>query len=309
MTQRILDFSQNPVRLRMRMKQLVIQSEGLASTTIPFEDVAVIVVSHPQVTFSQACIAELANNGGVLIACNDKSLPVGMFVPFFGHHQPSRRIHLQINTPRPFFKRAWQQIVQAKIEAQSKLLQALFKDDGGLSNLISQVKSGDPANVEARAARRYWNRLFNGFDFKRSPEGDDPINRRLNFGYGVLRGIVARAICAAGFHPAIGLHHHNQYNPYCLADDLMEPFRPLVDQAVYQIAAEKKTALSSPLTPENKKILIEPLLGRLSIHGESRTIFDCVTKLVCSLVQFFQKEIKSLDLPEALVSIQEEKPF
>ncbi|MGL6194817.1 MAG: type II CRISPR-associated endonuclease Cas1, partial [Thermoguttaceae bacterium] len=188
--------------------------------TIPMEDIAVIIVSHPQVTFSQACLSSIAENGGVLIACNEKSLPVGMFVPLSGHHQPSRRIQIQINASLPLKKRAWQQIVCAKVAAQAALLQQLFGDDFGLQKLIPRVRSGDPANIEARAARRYWGKLFSEVSFRRLPDGDDPINAYLNFGYGVLRGIVARAVCATGFNPTIGLHHCNQYNAYCLADDL-----------------------------------------------------------------------------------------
>ena len=159
------------------------------------------------------------------------------------------------------------------------------------------VKSGDTSNVEARAARRYWQRLFDGFSFKRNQDGEDPINLRLNFGYGVLRGIIARAICATGFHPSIGLHHHNQYNSYCLADDLMEPFRPIVDQVVYS-CVKQGTIADSALSSDNKAELIQPLLGRFSIDGELRTLFDCATKLTSSLVQFLSKEIKTLEFPE-----------
>ncbi|MDR2117822.1 MAG: type II CRISPR-associated endonuclease Cas1 [Planctomycetaceae bacterium] len=307
MAHRILDFSQNPLRLRTRLKQLVVQPENEPPQTIPLEDIAVLIVSHPQVSFSQAVLEGIAENGAVLIACNRKSLPIGMFVPLAGHHQPSRRISLQISTSTPLIKRAWQQIVRAKIVAQSKLLDSLFGFDKGLLRLSQRVRSGDPDNVEAMAARRYWSQLFAGFDFKRKPEGDDDINIRLNFGYGVLRGIVARAICASGFHPAIGLHHHNQYNAYCLADDLMEPFRPLVDRVVRSQFLE--TGHVGGLTPELKSELIEPLLGRFLLNGELRTLFEVVTNMAASLVQFFSKERKELLIPDSFESISEEKPF
>jgi len=308
MSHQILDFSQNALRLRTRLKQLVIQSDDLPQTTIPLEDIAVVLVSHPQVTFSQAILEGLAENGAVLIACNRKSLPVGMFFPIAGHHQPARRIQLQISAPLPLQKKAWRQIVQAKIAAQAQLLHNCFENDYGLEKLIPMVRSGDVSNVEARAARRYWQKLFDGFSFKRNPDGEDPINLRLNFGYGVLRGIIARAICATGFHPSIGLHHHNQYNSYCLADDLMEPFRPLVDQVVYS-CVQQDTLKDSPLNPDDKAELIQPLLGRFSIGGELRTLFDCAAKLAGSLVQFFSKEIKALDFPQKMTFFQEEKPY
>jgi CRISPR-associated protein Cas1 len=307
MAHRILDFSQNPLRLRTRLKQLVVQPENEPVQTIPLEDIAVLIVSHPQVSFSQAVLEGIAENGAVLIACNKKSLPVGMFVPLAGHHQPSRRISLQIGTAVPLVKRAWQQIVRAKIAAQSKLLDSLFGFDKGLFRLSQKVRSGDPNNLEAMAARRYWSQLFDGFGFRRKPEGDDDINIRLNFGYGVLRGIVARAICASGFHPAIGLHHHNQYNAYCLADDLMEPFRPLVDRVVRLQFLE--TGHVGALTPELKSELIEPLLGRFLLNGELLTLFEVATHMVASLVQFFAKERKELLIPDSFESISEKKPF
>lgn len=308
MSQQILDFSQNSFRLRTRLKQLVIQSDDKPTATIPLEDIAIVLVSHPQVTFSQATLEGLAENGAVLIACNRKSLPVGMFFPLSGHHQPAKRIQLQIKAPLPLQKRAWQQVVQTKIAAQGQLLHSHFGDDSGLGALSSQVRSGDPNNIEARAARRYWQKLFGGFSFKRNPDGEDPINLRLNFGYGVLRGIIARAVCATGFHPAIGLHHHNQYNAYCLADDLMEPFRPLVDQVVYSLIQQEMFCDSS-LTPNDKEELIKPLLGKFSINDELRTIFDCATKLATSLVQFFSRDVKSLEFPSAISFFREKMPF
>ena len=308
MSHRILDFSKSALRLRTRLKQLVIQSEESPPATIPLEDIAVVLVSHPQITFSQGILEGLAEHGAVLISCNRKSLPVGMYLPLAGHHQPARRIQLQISAPVPLQKQAWKQVVQAKIAAQSELLRRCFGDDYGVEGLIPLIKSGDTANVEARAARRYWQRLFDGFSFHRNPDGDDPINLRLNYGYGVLRGIIARAICATGFHPAIGLHHHNQYNPYCLADDLMEPFRPLVDQVVYGWTKRSKSN-DQTLSSEDKAALIEPLLGRFSLGGELRTLFDCASKAAVSLVQFLSKETKTLDFPSKLIFVEKEKPF
>lgn len=307
MPDQILDFSRNPVRLRSRFHQLVVDAENGPSTSIPFEDVAVVLVSHPQVTFSQSVLDELIRNGGVLVACNRKSLPVGMLVPLAAHHQASHRIRQQAAVSVPRLKKAWQQIVKAKIRAQSHLLQSLSGDDRGLSLLAASVQSGDPKNIEAQAARRYWPKLFDGFHFKRRPEGEDPINIRLNFGYGVLRGIVARAICATGFHPSLGLHHHNMFNAYCLADDLMEPFRPLIDRIVRNQV--EKPVLEDSLTQESKEELIDPLLGRLRLGNELRTLFDVVSRLAASLVQFFAKKTEELELPVSIEVHEEEKPF
>ncbi|MGL6225117.1 MAG: type II CRISPR-associated endonuclease Cas1 [Thermoguttaceae bacterium] len=299
MPHQILDFSRNPARLRMRLRQLIIEPKDAPPQTVPFEDIAVLLISHPQVTLSQSVLENIAESGCVLIACNRKSLPVGMFLPLTGHHQPSRRIQLQINAPQPLLKRAWQQIIQAKISAQGTLLRQLFGTDVGLLGIAGRVKSGDTGNLEAQAARRYWKQLFAGYDFLRNPDGDDTINLRLNFGYGVLRGIVARAVCATGFNPTIGLHHHNQYNAYCLADDLMEPFRPLVDRVVRE---QLEKGGCHQLTPTVKEELIAPLLGRFLLDGEQRTLFDVVGHLAISLVHFFARETQSLAFPDCIGS-------
>lgn len=286
---------------------MVVEMESGPTVSVPFEEIAVVLVSHPQVTFSQCVLEELTLNGGVLIACDRKSLPVGMFVPLVSHHLSSRRLRLQADASAPRLKKAWQQIVRAKIRAQSHLLLSLFKEDHGLSLLAEKVKSGDPNNLEAQAAKRYWSKLFNGYHFRRKPEGDDPINVRLNFGYGVLRGIVARAICATGFHPSLGLHHHNMFNAYCLADDLMEPFRPLVDRTVRSLV--DVSPLEDSLSQDTKEALIAPLLGRMKLNGELRTLFDVVSRLSSSLVQFFAKERDDIELPPCIEIHEEEKPF
>jgi CRISPR-associated protein Cas1 len=308
---RILDFSQTPIRLRTRLKQLVVQPENAPHQTIPFEDIEVVLVAHPQITLSQAVLEEIAESGAVLIACNRKSLPIGMFVPLAAHHLPHQRLELQINAPLPQRKRIWRQIVKAKIKAQGQVLQSLFGTDYGLMKMSQNVKSDDHENLEAHAARKYWSKLFVNFEqdqkFRRNQDGEDSINLRLNYGYGVLRGIIARSICAVGLQPTIGLHHHNQYNAYCLADDLMEPFRPLVDKIVYEQVSQPN--VEPTLTPKTKAALIKPLLGRFLVNGELQTIFEAATHTSSSLVQVFAKERDNLLLPDSFEVVEEEKPF
>ena len=250
----------------------------------------------------------LAEHGAVMIACNRKSLPVGMFLPLNGHHLATKRLEIQVSASVPLQKRAWQQIIRAKIAAQALVLQTCFSNDFGLETMSREVKSGDPKNLEAQAAKRYWSKLFGHVNFRRLHDGDDPINVRLNFGYGVLRGIVARAICASGFNPSIGLHHHNQYDNYCLADDLMEPFRPIIDHVVYTMSLQGNFS-EEPLKPDDKSTLIAPLLGRFHIADDLCTLFECATRLVNSLVRFFSKEITTLEIPLRLMPVQDEKPF
>ncbi|MGL4593108.1 MAG: type II CRISPR-associated endonuclease Cas1 [Thermoguttaceae bacterium] len=296
MPNRILDFSQSPTRLRTRLKQLIIEPENDTKTTVPFDDIAVILLSHPQMTLSQSVLESSAEKGVVLIACNRKSLPVGMFLPISDHHLPVRRFLLQTSVSVPIKKQTWQQVVRAKIISQACVLEEFFGNDSGLRMMATRVRSGDAGNLESQAARKYWKLLFHGHNFSRKPDSDDAINIRLNFGYGVLRGIVARAICACGLHPVIGIQHHNKYNPYCLADDLMEPFRPLIDRAVWTQAQKKMT---SGLTQEVKSGIIEPLLQKYKLCGEVRSLFDIITHLAESLVHVFAKEWKELSLPES----------
>ncbi|GHT26434.1 CRISPR-associated endonuclease Cas1 [Planctomycetales bacterium] len=330
MNHRILDFSSAPYRLHTRHRQLVIESsiQGTSSIvkkqTVPLEDIAVLLVAHKQVSFTQSVMELLAENGGILVVCNSKSLPVGIYAPLVNHSLPCKKIKLQINAPEPVNKRAWQQIVKAKIQNQGLLLQKLHGKDFGLSALSKIVKSGDPHNVEARAAKRYWQKLFrhpeditdagagNETPFHRKSDGDDFTNLCLNYGYGVLRAVIARAVCATGFHPAIGIHHHNQYNGYCLADDLMEPFRPVVDEVVHNFINNSSVCQENclnELTPKVKREILEPLLGRFKVNGELETLFDASTQLAESLVNFFDKRCKKLRLPDSCEVYEEPKPF
>lgn len=195
-------------------------------------------------------------------------------------------------------KRVWKEIVCAKIRGQAQVLSELFGNADPLPNLVKEVKSGDPANVEAKAARFYWQKLFGNLEFSRDPENGDRINSALNYGYAVLRGITARAVCAAGLNPALGIFHHNKYDFYCLADDLMEPFRPVVDRSVYRLMEEN--ALSAELTSEIKRRLITEIDQRFIVNGMQETIFETASRLAVSLVEVFGGRRTELTLPERL---------
>jgi CRISPR-associated protein Cas1 len=311
MRDRILDFSQKPASLRVKYRQLVVKQDELLDTTIPLEDIAVVIVANSQVTFSQAVLEGLAENSGILIACDHKSLPVGMFVPLLGHHVQTKRFAAQAAASVPTRKRLWQQLVRAKVHAQAYSLEKICGKDHGLHLLAGRVKSGDPSNIEAQAARRYWAYLFGkektDKPFKRDPDGHDVTNACLNYGYGVLRAIVARSLCASGLHPSLGIHHHNQYNPYCLADDLMEPFRPTVDQAVYEYLSLDDA--KSELTTEVKAFLIGRITSRYHFADEQRTIFDVMSRISASLAQIYMGEQKTLDLPNFSIIIEKGEDY
>jgi len=295
MTNRILDFSEQPARLRVRLEQLVVDRPETPEVSVPLADLAVLLVAHPQVTYTQAVLAGLAEAGGAFVSCNRKNLPVGMLLPLVNHHAQAERFAAQANASLPLRKRLWQQLVRAKIRAQAETLQYVQGTDHGLLPLAEQVRSGDPQNVEAQAARRYWGRLFDHTRFRRNPDNQDQ-NLLLNYGYAVLRAIVARAICAAGLHPTLGLHHHNRYNPYCLADDLMEPFRPTVDRSVAEYVGDHDAIYG--VEREAKQKIIGDLTGRYLVQGEQRTLFDSAARLAASLVDAYFGVRDSLDLPE-----------
>jgi len=295
MTDRIIDISEQPARLSVRYDNLVIESDGQETQSLPLAELGVLVVSNPQVSFTHAVLSGLAAAGGAFIACDERHMPVGMLLPIAGHYVQAERFARQTEAALPTKKRLWQQIVQAKLKAQARLLQELRGDDGGLLALAERVRSGDPDNMEARASRLYWTALFEDPAFRRNREGEDQ-NRLLNYGYAVLRAIVARAVCAAGLHPSIGVHHHNRYDAFCLADDLMEPFRPLVDRAVVQYVG--LYGADAPLDKGAKAALLESLTGRFTLDGEERALFDVAARCASSLAAVFEGKAKGLLLPE-----------
>ncbi|MEQ8209567.1 MAG: type II CRISPR-associated endonuclease Cas1 [Lacipirellulaceae bacterium] len=303
MNNRILDLSQSPAKLFVRDANLVVEAKDQTPARLPLVDVAVLVVSHPQVHYTHAVLAGIASAGGVFITCDGKHLPIGMLLPLAAHFAQVERFAAQASAKLPVRKRVWRQIVRAKITAQSNLLSELRGNDAGLGQLVSQVRSGDPANVEARAARRYWQQLFadprlTGADSKgfRRDQSLDDGNALLNYGYTVLRAIVARAICAAGLHPSLGVHHHNKYATYPLADDLMEPVRPLVDREVVGLLVDEGPQCE--LTPAVKQRLIKSLLVRAKLEGEQRTVFDAMARTASSLAEVFLGEREKIVLPE-----------
>jgi CRISPR-associated protein Cas1 len=298
MNHRLLDLSSVPARLRIANEQLLIEPDGAPAASVPLCDIAVLIVAHPQVRYTQAVLAGLAATGGVMVACDRANLPVGMLVPLAAHFAQAERFAAQAAAALPLKKRLWRQLVQAKIRGQAETLRDLRGDDHGLAALVPLVRSGDPTNVEARASRRYWPLLIGDPEFRRGR--DQPgANQALNYGYAVLRAIVARAICAAGLHPSLGLHHHNRYNAYCLADDLMEPFRPLVDRTVVEAIAQHGT---SQLSPGVKRDVLLTLTGRLLVDGEQRTLFEALGRTASSLADVFLGKARRLVLPDSLKS-------
>jgi len=292
---RILDISESGARLSLRHRQLVIDRYEAGAQTVPIAELAVVVLAHPQVSITQPVLAALAEHGGVLIACDGRRLPTGMYLPLQSHYVQTERMAAQAAASAPLRKRLWRQIVRAKIRAQADVLTELRGTDAGLAALVPKVRSGDTGNVEAQAARRYWSVLFPGIDFRRDADAPDQ-NQLLNYGYAVLRAIVARAICAAGLHPSLGLHHHNRYNAFCLADDLLEPFRPVVDRIVAQYV--DREGRPADFEPSARREILTALTGRCLLKGEARSLFETAAVAANSLAEALQGRRRLIDLPE-----------
>ncbi|MFP4173861.1 MAG: type II CRISPR-associated endonuclease Cas1 [Candidatus Hydrogenedentota bacterium] len=298
MTMRIIEVAEQPRTLRVEHEQLVIRPRDETNgetVRAPLEDIAALVMAHPGVVVTHSVLAGISEAGGITVVCDRRNLPTGMVLPLITHHLQTERLSWQTTVKRPVQKQLWRQIVQAKIEAQGRALARLNDSDQGLPLLAKRVRSGDPANVEAQASRRYWRALFQDPEFRRDPEKEDQ-NILLNYGYGVLRALVARAACGAGLHPSIGIHHHNRYNPFCLADDLMEPYRPLVDEEVARWTREERGPLDR-LTREAKAALISRCTLHYTVQGEARSLFDILAKAAVSLVNVYAGNAKRLELP------------
>jgi CRISPR-associated protein Cas1 len=320
MTNRVLDLADRPARLSVRNSLLVVsfpsgsrdeqsanptpapegktyRCERLGRSdepTIPLEDIAVLIVSHPQISFSHAVLSGLASTGGIFVTCNEKHMPIAMLLPLATHSLQAERFAAQAAMPLPAKKRIWKQIVKAKITAQARLLAERTGRDRELPALAARVRSGDPENIEAQAARIYWPTLFGSSQFRRDTDGDG-LNACLNYGYAIIRAITARALCAAGLHPCLGIHHHNRYDPFCLADDLMEPFRPIADRQAVKLADARGQDLE--FDRDAKKTILEALSGRFAAGGESRSLFDWISHSASSLAAVVEGTYDRLDLP------------
>lgn len=294
---RILDIAESPARLRMDHGCLSVEPAGGTPVRIPIGEICALILSHPQVSCTQSVLAELAAAGGILVTCDAKRLPIGLQIPLQAHFAQSERFFAQTQAKVPLKKQLWREIVQAKVRLQGFVLQSLRCSDAGLNALAKTVQSGDVSNVEAQAARRYWQHLFPGSDFHRDRDAPNQ-NQLLNYGYAVLRAIVARATCAVGLHLSIGLHHHNRYNACCLADDLMEPFRPAVDTIVAELVAER--GADAPLSSDSRQRLLDGLYRRWRLGGDKRTLFDAAELLASSVADNLLGRRCRLRLPTEL---------
>ncbi len=315
MIKRTLFFS-NPAHLYKRNEQLCVSMSKANETedetkviTIPIEDIGVVVLDNKQITLSHALIDALLQNNAALISCDDTHMPSGLMLPLAGNTLQTEKFRAQINASEPLKKQLWQQTVSSKLANQGRLLQKLSHQPytkqrqaqlsdaaNWLFSFAKEVKSGDGDNHEARGAAIYWQNLFAPeMNFRRERFGLAP-NNLLNYGYSILRGVVARGLVASGAMPTLGIFHRNKYNAYCLADDIMEPYRPYIDNIVYRIVNSGEDW--QELTPANKKYFLEIPALDILIDGEQSPLMVGLQRTTSGLMKCFEGETKKLLYPE-----------
>lgn len=295
MVKRTLHFS-NPAHLFTRNEQLVIElrDEQRTTKTLPIEDLGVIILEHPQITLTSNLLEKLMEEQVAVITCNSRYMPSGMFMPLEGNSVQTERIRTQLEASTPLKKQLWQQTIRSKIFNQAMVLDRLGIAPTRLLKLQNDVKSGDPTNCEAQAASHYWGQIYGG-NFVRSRNPESP-NAQLNYGYAILRSVVARSLVASGMFPSMGIHHKNKYNAFCLADDIMEPYRPYVDWLVLHLPGINET--EEGLTKEQKIELLKIPQIDVMIGDLKRPMFHAVSITTASLYKCFEGTQRKITYPE-----------
>ena len=307
MIKRTLCFS-NPAYLSLSNHQLVIKlpeveksnlTERLKKesvSTIPIEDIGVVVLDHQQITLTQGLLTHLLECNCAVITCDGHHLPIGLHLPLEGNTTQSERFRDQLEASLPLKKQLWQQTIQQKIANQAAVLnQKRGLEVKNMMRWVNEVKSGDTENVEGKAAAFYWKNMFPDVpDFTRGREGCAP-NNLLNYGYAILRAIVARSLVASGLLPTLGIHHHNRYNAYCLADDIMEPYRPYVDALVIEIT--QKMGYPQEITMEHKQLLLTIPALDVTIAEQRSPLMVATAQTTASLYKCFSGESRKILYP------------
>jgi len=284
----------NPSYLKLQDNQVKVTDpeNGKEKGSVPVEDVALLMLDHYQITISHQLIVALQLNNVAIISCDGRHLPLALMLPMYGHVEHSERLRHQINISEPLRKQLWKQTVEAKISQQMLLLKKLKKPHAPLNEYVNQVKSGDSSNMEGIAAQYYWKQLLS--NFSRERDGEYP-NNLLNFGYAVLRSIVARALVSSGLNPTLGIFHRNKYNAYCLADDIMEPYRPYVDYLVYRWHNDYPDQVE--LNREAKSYLLQVATHDVFIMQKLRPLMVAVSTTTASLYKCMTGELRVIRYP------------
>lgn len=294
-------FFGNPAYLSVKNLQLVVKridpdTKEEVTRTVPIEDIGVVVLEDRQITITNVALDALMQNNCAVITCDDKHMPAGMLLPLEGNTVQNERFGNQIEASLPLKKQLWQQTVQVKIRNQASVLQRMSGVEiGCMLAWANDVKSGDSDNLEGRAAAYYWKNIFPNLPgFTRDREGEMP-NNMLNYGYAIVRAVIARALVASGLLPTLGIHHHNRYNAYCLADDIMEPYRPYVDEMVINIM--RSDIDYGELTPELKRQLLSLPVTEVMIGGQRSPLMVAASQTTSSLCKCYSGELRKIIYP------------
>lgn len=313
MIKRTLCFT-NPAYLSLKDRQMVIRLPEVEKSdmpeelkkgtvrTVPIEDIGVVVLDNKQITLTEGLLEVLLENNCSVITCDSRSMPVGLMLPLCGNTLQSERFRDQLDASLPLKKQLWQQTVKAKIDNQAAVLaQCAGAETGCMRRWSADVRSGNADNLEGRAAAYYWKNLFDRISglesFTRDRQGIPP-NNLLNYGYAILRAVIARSLVSSGLLPTLGIHHHNRYNAYCLADDIMEPYRPYVDELVYGIAAEYGIDIPDDITKDLKMRLLGIPVIEVKIGGRRSPLMVAATQTTASLYKCFTGEVRRIAYPE-----------
>jgi CRISPR-associated protein Cas1 len=291
---RVVEIANDRRHLALARGFMTVSGEDGEIGRVPLDDIGVLLCNAHGLTFTNNLFLELSRRGAAVVLCGSDHMPVAWVWPLDGHHVQAMRMRHQLDAGEPLKKRLWQTLVVGKIQQQGAVLARLGRPGGAFAMLARQVRPGDPDNMEAQAARRYWPLLM-GESFRRDRQAGG-ANAMLNYGYTVLRSGVARAVVSAGLHPSVGLHHANRGNPMCLVDDLMEPFRPLVDYLVVGLVS----AGEDSVTPEVKSRLASIFTIDMTTSYGTTPVATCLDRLALSLATAFESGKAMLDLPEPL---------
>lgn len=289
----------NPAKLRLELQQMVVETLEGGTKPVPVEDIGVLVLDHPQITLTNALLGYLLGHNVAVVNCGENHHPQGMFLPMEGHTQLSGISRCQIEATKPLKKQLWQQTVQAKIHNQGALMRLHHLPYQKMRRYADAVRTADKTDLEGVAAAHYWQYLYKDeVELFIRDRGGAPPNNLLNYGYAILRAITARALVSSGLLPVIGLHHRNQYNAFCLADDVMEPYRPYVDQIVKQLLAEYQMNLLQELNKELKARLLQLPTVEVKIDKERSPLMVAMHRTTASLAKCFTGEKRTLLYPE-----------
>lgn len=296
MIKRTLFFG-NPCRLSKKDMQLLFEpADGSENKTVPIEDVGMLILDNQQISISSALLAALTENNAAVLTTNFQHMPEGLLLPMTAHHAFTDKVRYQMGASEPLKKNLWQQTVMAKIRNQAVLLGYIGAENQSLIEFSAKVRSGDPENLEGRASAFYWKNLFEENPRFKRGRFEGPPNNLLNYGYAVLRAVIARSLVGSGMTTYMGIHHRNKYNPFCLADDIMEPYRPFVDKIVLDIVSEEENI--EELTPAiKKKILVLPAMD-ITIDNQNSPLMIGAQRTAASLMDCFEGSVRKLIYPE-----------